>query len=139
MVRQQANAIARAYLEEISLKPFCDPDITSDYPTNCNAGSTCSSASCTENTGGLETRTTFDDICDYDLPAIKDATVVDQTGTTITALSDYRVTVDVIDDAGADLSGLLGGSSQSLRIDVTVTHINNASVNVNASTYRVNF
>ena len=138
MVRQQANAVARAYLEEVLLKPFCDPDITTDCPTNCTTGSTCTNATCTENTGGAETRATFDDVCDFD-NVITNAAVTDQTGASITSLSDYRVTVDVIDDAGANLNTLTGGASQSLRVDVNVTNINNANVNVTVSGYRTNF
>ena len=139
MVRQQAHAIARSYLEEISLKPFCDPDVTNDCPTDCNSGSTCSSAACTENTGGAETRATFDDVCDYDLPAISNAAVTDQTGSPIGSLSDYRVTVDILDDAGGDLNALSGTGRESLRIDVTVTHLNNANVDVTLTGYRANY
>ena len=139
MVRQQANAVARAYLEEILLKPFCDPDITSDCPANCTTGNTCTNANCTENTGGTETRATFDDVCDYDKPEIVNAVVTDQTGNPIMSLNNYRVTVDVIDNAGADLNTLTGGASQSLRVDVNVTNINNANVNVTVSGYRTNF
>ena len=137
MVRQQAHAVARAYLEEILLKPFCDPDLTSDCPADCAAGNTCSDASCTDNTGGAETRPTFDDVCDY--TGLPDTTVRDQDGTAIATLSDYIVTVNVIDDSGADLNLLLGGSSQSLRVDVNVTHTNNPNVDVDVSGYRINF
>jgi MSHA pilin protein MshD len=141
MVRQQAHAIARAYLEEISLRSFCDPNITSDCPGTCTTGSTCSNASCTNNGAG-ESRATFDDICDYDQPTIVDAIVTDQNGSTaapIDELGDYRVTVDVIDDSGADLGTLTGGASQSLRIDVTVTHATNPNVDVTVSGFRANY
>jgi len=141
MVRQQAHAAARAYLEEILLKPFCDPDLTSDCPTDCATGNTCLDANCTDNTGGAETRPTFDDVCDY--TGLPDTTVRDQNGTAVAALNNYRVTVNIIDDSGADLgtggSGLTGGASQSLRIDVNVTHAVNPNVDVTVSGYRVNF
>jgi MSHA pilin protein MshD len=138
MVRQQANAVARAYLEEILLRPFCDPNITSDCPGTCTTGNTCTNAACS-NTGAGETRATFDDVCDY--RALPDTLVRDQTGNAITPeLDDYRVTV-VVDDVGINLNGLIGsaGSSQSLRVDVTVTHVNNQNVNVQVSGFKANF
>jgi MSHA pilin protein MshD len=137
MVRQQAHAVARAYLEEVLLKPFCDPDLTSDCPADCAAGNTCSDASCTENTGGTETRPTFDDVCDY--TGLPDTTIRDQDGTAVAALNNYRVNVTVIDDVGADLNGLTGAASQSLRIDVNVTHTANPNVDVTVTGYRTNF
>ena len=137
MVRQQANAAARAYLEEILLKPFCDPDlVTTDCPTDCNSGNTCSSAVCTENTGGAETRATFDDVCDYE--NLPDNVVRDQTGADI-GLTDYEVTVTVYDDTNADLNGLTGAARQSLRVDVNVTHTSNPNVDVTVTGYRTNF
>ena len=136
MVRQQANAVAQSYLEEILLKPFCDPDITTDCPTNCTTGSTCSNATCTENTGGAEIRSTFDDVCDY--TGLPDNVVRDQTGANI-GLTGYQVTVTVHDDSEADLNGLTGAASQSLRVDVNVTHSSNANLNVTVTGYRTNF
>lgn len=136
MVKQQANSAARAYLEEILLKSFCDPDLTSDCPTACNLGSTCSSAVCTENTGGTETRATYDDVCDYQV--LPDTLVRDQNGTNI-GLTNYRVTVTIFDGAEADLNGLTGANRESLRVDVNVTHTTNPNVDVTVSGYRVNF
>ncbi len=134
MVRQQANASARAYLEEILLKSFCDPDITTDCPTDCNIGSTCSSAACTDSTG--ETRIIFDDVCDYqNLP---DTIVRDQNGTNI-GLTNYIITVTVHDDGNADLNGLTGAARQSLRVDVNVTHATNPNVDVTVTGYKTNF
>ena len=134
MLQQQANAIARAYLEEVSLRSFCDPDVTNDCPVDCTAGSTCSDASC-----GIrgETRDAFDDVCDYD--GLSDTGVRDQTNNPVASLSNYNVTVTVFDNASADLNGLLGGSSQSLRIDVNVTHVSNTDINTTISGYRINF
>ena len=135
MVRQQAHAVARSYLEEVLLKSFCDPDLTSDCPADCAAGNTCSDASCTDSTG--ETRATFDDVCDYN--GLPDTLVRDQNGTAVAALNNYRVTVNVIDNAGADLNGLTGANSESLRIDVNVTHTANSNVDVTITGYRINF
>lgn len=135
--RQQANAVARAYLEEILLQSFCDPNITSDCSATCSAGNTCSNASCTENTGGTETRATFDDVCDYD--GIVNASITDQLGNPLTDLSNYRVSVDVVDDVGADINGLSGAASQSLRVDVRVTNVNLSEIDLTISGYRANY
>lgn len=134
-IRQQANAVARAYLEEILLKPFCDPDITTDCPANCNLGGTCTNANCS-NTGAGESRPTFDDVCDYRSLAV--AAPTDQAGASL-GLNDYRVEVTVFDNAAADLNGLTGGASQSLRVDVNVTNTTNANLDVTLSGYRVNY
>lgn len=140
LLRQQANAIARAYLEEISLKSFCDPDLAVDCPVDCSGGNTCSdTVNCTENTGAAETRSSFDDVCDFEQPEIVNAAVTDQLGNPILSLSDYRVTVDIVDNGGADLNDLNGGSSQSLRIDVTVSNTNNSDIDVILSGYKANF
>ncbi len=148
MVRQQANAVARAYLEEISLKSFCDP--TFDPDANPSTGCTvdCTESACAAasvNTcGGPNgptpegtTRAIFDDVCDYtNLP---DNLVRDQVGNLITVLSDYRVNVSVVDNAGADLNGLTGAGGRSLRIDINVTHTGNSNVDVTVTGYRTNF
>lgn len=142
LARQQANAIARAYLEEILLQSFCDPDLGTDCPVDCDGsgGNTCSdTTNCTENTGGAETRQTFDDVCDYDAPAIVNASVTDQLGNPLLDLSDYRVSVDVIDGAGGNLNTLSAGSNQSLRINVTVNHINLSDIDVTVSGYKANY
>ncbi len=138
MVRQQANAVARAYLEEILLRPFCDPNITSDCFGTCTTGNTCTNVACS-NTGAGETRATFDDVCDFQ--ALPDTLVRDQAGNQITPeLDDYRVAVVVV-DVGINLNGLIGSAalSQSLRVDVTVTHINIPTVNVQVSGFKANF
>lgn len=134
MVRQQANASARAYLEEILLKSFCDPDITTDCPVDCNTGSTCSSAACTDSTG--ESRITFDDVCDYE--NLPDNVVRDQNGASV-GLTDYIVTVTIYDDGDADLNGLTGAARQSLRVDVNVTHTTNPNVDTTVTGYKINF
>ena len=77
------------------------------------------------------------DVCDYtNLP---DNLVRNQTGAAITELSDYRVNVSVVDDAGADLNGLTGTGGRSLRIDVNITHTSNPNVDVTVTGYRTNF
>ncbi len=109
--------------------------MTADCPADCNAGNACADAACGNTIG--EIRATFDDICDYD--GLADAGARDQTDTLIAGLANYNVAVNVIDDAGADLNGLFGGLSQSLRINVNVTHATNPDVNVVVTGYRTNY
>ena len=93
VLRHQAIAIAEAYMEEICLKDFSDPD-----------------------GGGVEAnRALFDDVADYN--GLNDNGAVDQNGNAIAGLGNYTVGVAVINQqfgpAGAQVNGL--------RIDVTVT------------------
>ena len=94
MVMAQAVSIAEAYLEEISLKSFADPD----------------------GIDGETERIDFDDVDDYDGLVVNGAR--DQLGNPIAALSAYTVFVTV------SPSNALAGvpSSDALRIDVRVTH-----------------
>jgi MSHA pilin protein MshD len=71
MVLTQAAAIAEAYMEEIELKPFADPDGVS----------------------GETARAQFDDVADYN--GLVDAGAVDEFGNAIPSLSRYTVSVDV--------------------------------------------
>lgn len=129
----QANSIARSYLEEALLRPFCDPDFSStDCPTDCLV-SACGACTAPEGSRDL-----FDDICDYD--GLSDTGgAVDQTATVIPGLEAFNVNVAVVDDAGANLNGLTGGGGQVVLVNVTVTHDVNQSVNVALSGYRTNF
>ena len=131
MVNSQANAIAQAYLEEIMLSNFCDPDLTSDCPTDCAAA--CNVCTAFSSQVG-ETRATFDDVCDYN--SLPDNIVRNRFGTQITPLNDYTVTVQV-DDSGITLDGLSSNNGQVVRIDVNVTHANGADVSI--SGYKTNF
>ena len=129
----QGNAIARSYLEEVLLRPFCDPDFSStSCPTDCLV------SACAGCTGVEGSRDLFDDVCDYDGLA-DTAGAVDQTATAIPGLEDFNVSVQVVDDVGADLNGLTGVGGQVVLVTVTVTHDVNQSVNVTLSGYRTNF
>lgn len=92
MIQQQAISIAEAYMEEILLKSFSDPD----------------------GVGG-ETRATFDDVADYN--GLTNVGARDQNDNPIASLGDYTVTVTV---TNAALNGI--ASSDSLRIRVSVDH-----------------
>ena len=100
MVMSQAVSIAEAYLEEITLKPFADPDST-DTEVN---------------------RVDFDDVADYN--GLVDIGARDQFGTPIAALSQYTVAVSVA--ASTALASVPGVDAQ--RIDVSVTYPPNVSV-----------
>lgn len=92
MLRHQAASIAEAYLEEILLKSFDDPD----------------------GVDGEAARVDFDDVDDYD--GLLDAGARDQFGNPIAALSDYSVSVSV--SASAALPGV--PAADVLRVDINV-------------------
>jgi MSHA pilin protein MshD len=92
MIVAQGVAVATAYVEEISLKPFADPD-GSDTET---------------------ARADFDDVDDYD--GLFDAGAVDQFGQPLASLNGYTVSVAV-----GPTSALPGvAAADAYRIDVRV-------------------
>jgi MSHA pilin protein MshD len=93
MVRQQATAIASAYLEEIMQRPVTDPNPAPE------AG-----------------RADFDNVDDYN--GINSALITDQQGLLVPNLDDYRVTVQT---AQGNLTGI--PAAQVRLINVTVTHL----------------
>jgi MSHA pilin protein MshD len=113
MLQQQAISIAEAYMEEISLKDFSDPE---------------GSELGTSELGEL--RATFDDIQDYN--SLLDTVVRDQNDTVIQAFDGFTVTVAV---TGSALNGI--PAADSMRIDVTVSHAVIGSVAI--SGYRTNY
>lgn len=117
MARQQAQLIAEAYLEEILLKKFYDPD------TN---------TVCTGTTGG-ETRATYDNVCDYN--GISEAPA-SQLGAAFSGLSGYSVAVSVTSSATLNTVNNTG-VIRVLRIDVTVTAPDGNSLTL--SGYRTNY
>jgi MSHA pilin protein MshD len=109
MVRQQAVAIAEAYLEEILLQPVTEP-----------AG------------GGTPVgRANFNDVDQYN--NLTDVGAADQFGNSIANLSAYTVNVAVTQSTA--LTGITGPNAR--RIDVTVT--DPTGVTVMLSGYRANF
>jgi MSHA pilin protein MshD len=92
MIVSQAVAIAESYLEEITLKPFVDPD----------------------GIDGEAARINFDDVDDYD--GLTDAGAYDQFGNPIAGLGGYTVNVGVV--ASAALPGV--APADTWRVDVRV-------------------
>jgi MSHA pilin protein MshD len=92
VLRQQAIAIAEAYMEEITLKNFADPDVD-----------------------GEVNRALFDDVSDYN--GLTDNGARDQNGNAIAGLGNYIVGVTVQNSN----YGPVGSEVAGLRIDVTVT------------------
>lgn len=109
MVRQQAVAVATAYLEEILLKPYEDPD----------------------GSDGEAARTDFDDTDDYD--GLVDVGARDQFGNAIGPLAAYTVSVSVASSGALPSTG--GGDV--LRADVTVTRAPDVSFTL--SGYRARY
>jgi MSHA pilin protein MshD len=105
MLQHQAVAIAEAYLEEVLLRSYNDPDGT-------NVG---------------ETRSTFDDVMDYN--GLPDDVVRDQQGTAIAALASYSVSVAVDD---ANLNGV-----GARRVTVTVSHP--TGINLSLSGFKTDY
>ncbi len=100
MVLSQAVAIAEAYLEEISRKPFLDPD----------------------GVDGEAARPAFDDVDDYH--GLVDNGARDQFGSALAPLSQYTVTVTVTPSTA--LAGVPQVDAE--RIDVRVTYPGNGAV-----------
>ena len=118
MIQQQSISIAEAYMEEILLKNFSDPQ---DGETGSREGG--------------ETRVNYDDVQDYNWLGdneIEDKKVRDQNNNVIDQLLDYEVTVTV---AGAELNGI--PANDSMRIDITVSHRVAGSIAI--SGYRTNY
>ena len=144
-IRVQGNAIARAYLEEVMLNSFCEPnfDPDADPATGCSvectfsACSTGSPGACggVNAVGGAEAgRAVFDDICDYH--NLTHTGAMDQSGGVISGLEDYTVDVKVI-DSGTMLNGLNASAGQVVRIDVDVTHSSGTAMSL--SGFKTNY
>lgn len=104
MIRQQGIAIARAYIEEILLRDFEDPD----------------------GIDGEAARADFDDVDDYN--GLVDAGARDQFDAAIAGLELYVVAVNVA--ASAALPGV--AAADTLRVDVTVTRPPNLAFTLSA-------
>jgi MSHA pilin protein MshD len=114
VLRHQAIAIAEAYMEEICLKNFADPDAVgpgSDAETD---------------------RDSFDDVDDYNNHV--DNGAADQNGDPIVGLGNYTVRVTVQNNQPY---GPAGSPVIGLRIDVTV--VDPAGVSLTLTGFRANY
>ena len=117
LIFEQAGSVAEAYLEEILLKSYYDPDTGA-------GGGICPAAEAT--------RDLYDNVCDYN--GLNDSGAEDQGGNAITGLGSYQVQVTV--DTTATLNGL-SSSTDVVRIDVQVTNSN--FVDLTLSGYRTEY
>ncbi len=118
LVVQQALAVAGAYLEEILLMGYYDPDLGAGFGV-CPAKEL--------------SRDLYDNVCDYD--TLTDVGARDQDNTAIPGLGGYTITVSV-EAANANL-GTLNGPTQVIRVDVNVN--DGAIVDFTLSGYRTNY
>jgi MSHA pilin protein MshD len=109
MINHQAVAIAEAYLEEIALRSFHDPD----------------------GVDGEASRDLYDDVDDYD--GLVDTGARNQFDAALAGLSDYTITVAVTPSSALPSIA----SSDLFLIDVTITHPENIDFTVSA--YRADF
>ena len=126
MTRQQAQLVAEAYLEEILLKQFYDP----------NTGTVCPAPE--------GTRGEYNNVCDY--RNIANAPPASQFGAALTGLGDYRVTVTISPSPAAPSAAVSlgplandygGGFIRVLRVDVVVTGPGDAIARLTG--YRTNY
>ncbi|MCP4430264.1 MAG: type II secretion system protein [Gammaproteobacteria bacterium] len=108
MIQQQAISIAEAYMEEIMLKSFNDPDGT-------EVG---------------ESRSSFDDIDDYD--GLTDNGVRDQNNNPIASLADYTVTVTV---ANSSLNGIAVADAFLITVNVAHSVLGSTALNGYRTSY----
>lgn len=104
MVRAQAVAVANAYLEEILLRDFDDPDASD----------------------GETARVDFDDVDDYD--GLSDSGARNQFDVPVAGLADYDVSVTVTPSTA--LPGI--PAADALRVDVTVTRAPDIALTLSA-------
>ncbi len=112
MIQTQAQIAAESLMEEILLKPFADPD-TSNVCTDVEAA-----------------RSDKDDVCDYH--NYTSTGIQDQTGTAISGLENYDVSVTVVPSAFGGIA-----SADALLVIVSVTSPLGADVLLSA--YRTNY
>lgn len=126
LVESQAQAVAQAYLDEVTQAGFCDPDYDPDGNPATGCRQECTASACQAGCGGSGfgaegARAGFDDICDY--AALNDVGARDRLGAALAGLGNYTVNVQV-HDVGVALGSpaLTSDAGQVLRVDVTVSH-----------------
>lgn len=114
MIQTQAQIAAESLMEEILLKSFADPD-SGDVCTDIEAA-----------------RQDKDDVCDFH--NYTSSGVEDQTGTAVSGLENYAVSVTV---AFSDFGGITTADADALLVTVTVT--SPLGNDVVLSAYRTNY
>ncbi len=115
MLRDQATAIAKSYMEEILSQPLTDPD--GGELNGPEAG---------------ETRATYDDVWDYH-NLNNNSGALDQSGGAVTGLNSYNIAVTITSTTAGP-----GAGSPASRISIMVTHDGQASINIPIVSYRLN-
>lgn len=138
LIRKQVLAIASSLLEEIELRGFtyCDPDDANVYTATSAVVGAGGCAAAIEGAGpeaGETTRSQFDNVNDYHGLTMTSG-IQDITGTTISGLSDYKVTNVGVTNAGGTFSL---PADEVLLISLTVT--GPADVNVTLQGYRFRY
>jgi MSHA pilin protein MshD len=117
---KQAMLIAESMLEEIQLKPYCDPDtVVVGTPATCGVHTTEAS------------RALYDDILDYDGYATTGVYSLDNLVTPVAGLENYNVSVSV----GAEAT-IQGAPARLITVTVTVGVGGNS---YSLSSYRFNY
>lgn len=117
LIRAQARSIAEAYMDEITLKAYENPDDPDDENGNGGeSGQECGSGGSSDVSESGENRATYDDVWDYhsinnEEPTTQLGTVAELGGDQV--LGDYTVDVKVNGDHG---------TGEEARIVVCVTH-----------------
>ena len=117
MIQQQATTIAEAYMEEIMLRAFEDPQVAETGAAEAG-----------------ETRPNYDDVQDYN--SLGTTQVRDQNNNPVALLSAFGVTVVVAGDPLGDPPNTVPAGA-AMRVDVTVTHA--AIADILLSGYRTRY
>lgn len=140
VVRKQALALATSLLEEIELRgfTFCDPDDPAVYSATSTAGCATPEAIGLETGESLATRSTLDNVNDYDGLSMAGAGIVDIRGNPISAtgLGGYSVSVSIANITAGELP-LVTDTNDALRITVTASGPTGVSVTLRG--YRLRY
>lgn len=126
MIMHQAAALADAYMEEVLLKSFCDPDGV------CTVGD----PACPVCPAAEGNRADYDNVCDYN--GLNDNTgAKDNQGNLVNGLGAYNVSVAV--DSGASLGGIAANQCRVLQVTVRVTHDAVNEIDYSISGFRTHY
>lgn len=123
LVEHQAAALAQAYLDEVVLTNFCDPEFLT---AGQSCRQQCTASACASGCGGSgalheASRVLYDDVCDYD--GLHDAGAHDRSGAPLAGLGAYEIDV-AVHDTGSSLGAppLQAAAGEIVRVEVTVRH-----------------